>query len=156
MPTPDQSRGRRAPGGCAWAGRLWRSSGRGSSRTRSAAAGPPGSGECPWWGNVSWKKSKYFWGEQIFCLYCIKILKSIFTYNFKIQLVGATRPLNQPRVILYLDFNADAYENVKHVKNRRPVAIKIIFGFNELAVKSSSMRTVTLCWAQNLILRKFS
>ena len=51
----------------------------------------------------------------------------------------------QPWIILYLDFNADAYENVKHVKNRRPVAIKIIFGFNELAVKSSSMRTVTLC-----------
>ena len=28
------------------------------------------------------KKSKYFWGEQIFCLYC-KICKSIFTYNCK-------------------------------------------------------------------------
>ena len=66
-----------------------------------------------------------------------KILKSIFTYNFKHNWFNL--------VILYLDFNADAYENVKHVKNRRPVAIKIIFGFNELAVKSSSMRTVTLC-----------
>ena len=56
MPTPDQSRGRRAPGGCVWAGRPGRSPGRGSSRTRSAAAGPPGSGGCPWWGNVSWKR----------------------------------------------------------------------------------------------------